>query len=174
MQAIGDSLARGLGMLGALAIIRYRTTLKTPRNMVFTFAALASGIACGVYAFVIALTGTIGFCLIAFALRFSPLSNINLLLGNLSFLQSIDNEPVELEGILSEHCKNYRKVKFQLGKPKKAPIEPIIENQPELISFNYEVSFTSLESCKKLYKRASRIESISQLKISFENVNENV
>jgi len=27
MQAIGDSLARGLGMLGALAIIRFRTKL---------------------------------------------------------------------------------------------------------------------------------------------------
>ena len=26
MQAIGDSLARGLGMLGALAIIRFRTS----------------------------------------------------------------------------------------------------------------------------------------------------
>ena len=35
MQAIGDSLARGLGMLGALAIIRFRTTLRTPRNMAF-------------------------------------------------------------------------------------------------------------------------------------------
>ena len=34
MQAIGDSLARGLGMLGALAIIRFRTTLRNPRNMV--------------------------------------------------------------------------------------------------------------------------------------------
>ncbi|MCB0622842.1 MAG: DUF4956 domain-containing protein, partial [Saprospiraceae bacterium] len=37
MQAIGDSLARGLGMLGALAIIRFRTRVDSPRNMTFMF-----------------------------------------------------------------------------------------------------------------------------------------
>ena len=47
MQAIGDSLARGLGMLGALSIIRFRTTLRNPRNIVFMFGSLAAGIACG-------------------------------------------------------------------------------------------------------------------------------
>lgn len=73
MQAIGDSVARGLGMLGALAIIRFRTSLRTPRNMVFTFAALAAGISCGVYGYVIGIAGTIGFCAAAFILRYSPL-----------------------------------------------------------------------------------------------------
>ena len=45
MQAIGDSLARGLGMLGALAIIRFRTTLRNPRNMAFMFTSITVGIA---------------------------------------------------------------------------------------------------------------------------------
>ena len=54
MQAIGDSLARGLGMLGALAIIRFRTVLNDPRNMAFMFASIAAGIACGVFGFTIA------------------------------------------------------------------------------------------------------------------------
>ena len=48
MQAIGDSLARGLGMLGALAIIRFRTNLRDPRDIIFMFAGLAAGISCGV------------------------------------------------------------------------------------------------------------------------------
>ena len=48
MQAIGDSLASGLGMMGALAIIRFRTSFKDPRDIIFMFAALASGIATGV------------------------------------------------------------------------------------------------------------------------------
>ena len=68
MQAIGDSLARGLGMLGALSIIRFRTSLTSPRNMAFMFASLAVGIACGVFGFVIALCGTVVFCAVAFAL----------------------------------------------------------------------------------------------------------
>lgn len=69
MQAIGDSLARGLGMLGALSIIRFRTSLTSPRNMAFMFASLAAGIGCGVFGFTIAFIGTTAFCLVAFALN---------------------------------------------------------------------------------------------------------
>ena len=72
MQAIGDSLASGLGMLGALAIIRFRTSLKEPRDIIFMFACLAAGIACGVNGYDIAVVGTLAFCIIAFVLHYSP------------------------------------------------------------------------------------------------------
>ena len=49
IQAIGDSVARGLGMIGALSIIRFRTVLDDPRNITFMFASLAAGIACGMF-----------------------------------------------------------------------------------------------------------------------------
>lgn len=71
MLAIGDSLAVGLGMLGALSIIRFRTSINNPRNITFIFAALAAGIASGVLGFSIALTGTLVFCTVAFLLHFS-------------------------------------------------------------------------------------------------------
>lgn len=85
MQAVGDSLARGLGMLGALAIIRFRTTIRDPRNMTFMFASIACGIACGVQGYVIAIIGTIGFCLVALILRFSPFFDNKNLIGTLRF-----------------------------------------------------------------------------------------
>lgn len=85
MQAVGDSLARGLGMLGALAIIRFRTTLRDPRNMTFMFASIACGIACGVQGYIIAIIGTLGFCLGAIILRFSPFFDNNELLATLRF-----------------------------------------------------------------------------------------
>lgn len=75
MQAIGDSVARGLGMLGALSIIRFRTTLRNPRNIVFMFGAIAAGIACGVLGFSIAIAGTTGLCATAFLLRATPFGN---------------------------------------------------------------------------------------------------
>ena len=90
MQAIGDSLARGLGMIGALAIIRFRTVFKDPRDIIFMFAALASGIACGVYGFSVGVIGTITFCAAAFVLYYSP------------FGQSRS-----FENILKEHCKTF-------------------------------------------------------------------
>ena len=40
-------LARGLGILGTLAIIRFRTPIRDPRDMIFLFACLGVGIACG-------------------------------------------------------------------------------------------------------------------------------
>jgi hypothetical protein len=181
MQAIGDSLARGLGMLGALAIIRYRVTLKTPRNMVFTFAALAAGISCGVYAFIIALTGTLGFCAIAFSLRLSPLSKPNALLGTLKFDLPIDENIQTVESIIKKHSDNYRKLKFQIGKNKKIPPTKPDKDNPDIsdlttlkICFDYEVSFKNLDECKQLHRAMSSIESVSQLKLSFENINENV
>tara|TARA_R110002020_G_scaffold412433_1_gene622023 strand:- start:187 stop:879 length:693 start_codon:yes stop_codon:yes gene_type:complete len=69
IQAIGDSVAIGLGMLGALAIIRFRTNFRNPRNIIFLFASLAIGISCGVYGFEIAVVGTLFFCLTAFLLN---------------------------------------------------------------------------------------------------------
>ena len=37
MMAIGDSLARGLGAFGALAMIRFRTRIQDPKNMIYIF-----------------------------------------------------------------------------------------------------------------------------------------
>ena len=72
LQAIGDNAAAGLGMLGALQVIQFRTTIKNLRDTVFMFACLGCGIACGLYGFFIAGMGSLLFCLIAFLIRFSP------------------------------------------------------------------------------------------------------
>lgn len=61
MMAIGDSLARGLGAFGALAIIRFRTRIQDARNIIFIFAALSVGLAIGVFGYTISFVGTILF-----------------------------------------------------------------------------------------------------------------
>ncbi len=95
MQSIGESLARGFGIFGALAILRFRTNISNPRNVSFIFAAMAVGIACGVYSFVNAVIGTLAFCLIAFFLRFTPFSRKNNLLGLLRFELPVDSADFE-------------------------------------------------------------------------------
>jgi len=107
MQAIGDSLARGLGMLGALAIIRFRTTIRNPRNMVFMFASIATGIACGVFGFVIAFAGTIMFCLVAVLLRFTPFSQANNMVGILMFEIPQGEEAIDIKKVLKQYCRNH-------------------------------------------------------------------
>ena len=55
MLAIGDNLARGLGILGTMALVRFRTNVRDTRDMIFVFAALAIGVSSGVRAFSVAL-----------------------------------------------------------------------------------------------------------------------
>lgn len=74
MQAVGDSVARGLGMMGAFALLRFRTNIKDSRDMMFMFAALAVGLGCGVYSYDIALISTVFFCLAVFAVHNIPFS----------------------------------------------------------------------------------------------------
>jgi hypothetical protein len=58
LMAVGSNVAAGLGVVGGLALVRFRTSLRDPRDMVFVFAALGAGVACGAQAFGVALAGT--------------------------------------------------------------------------------------------------------------------
>jgi hypothetical protein len=71
MLAIGDDVARGIGLVGALTVIRFRTNLKDTRDLMFAFATLSIGVACGVLAFTVAIMGTLVFCLAMAYLSFS-------------------------------------------------------------------------------------------------------
>lgn len=107
MQAIGDNLARGLGILGALAIIRFRTVFKDPRDIIFMFAAVASGLACGVFGYGIAAIGTLGFCAAAVFLHFTPFGESRYYDGMLRFNVESGAANGSLEAVLGKHCKTF-------------------------------------------------------------------
>ena len=72
MIAIGDNIARGIGIVGSLAIIRFRTNLRDPRDLVFLFVSLGVGVASGVQSYITAIIGALMFCLVVFVLYVSP------------------------------------------------------------------------------------------------------
>ena len=130
MQAIGDSLARGLGMLGALAIIRFRTTLRNPRNIVFMFASLATGIACGVYGFIIAMVGTTLFSIGAIFLRFSSFGQTKPLIGSLRLnLPELSSQMSAVEATLKKHCKKNELVRYRISEKKQIPDINLLEDE---------------------------------------------
>jgi uncharacterized membrane protein YhiD involved in acid resistance len=55
---ISSNIALSLGMVGALSIVRFRTAIKDPKDIVFTFWAIAVGIICGAGLYMIAIVGT--------------------------------------------------------------------------------------------------------------------
>lgn len=68
MIAIGDNVARGIGIVGSLAIIRFRTNLRDPRDLVFLFASFGVGVASGVQSYLTAMIGGSAFCLVSIML----------------------------------------------------------------------------------------------------------
>jgi len=154
MQAIGDSLAAGLGMMGALAIIRFRTNLKDPRDIIFIFASLAAGISCGVNGYSIAVVGTIGFCLIAFFLYLSPFGQMSNYDGMLRF--NLMNDPasiMELETILKTFCKIFALVTLREM------------SQGKRIDYAYQIKLKKGKNKNELVKVLSQINSIENISL---------
>lgn len=54
---ISSNIALSLGMVGALSIIRFRTAIKDPKDIVFTFWSIAVGIICGAGLYMVAIVG---------------------------------------------------------------------------------------------------------------------
>ncbi len=54
---ISSNIALSLGMVGALSIIRFRTAIKDPKDIVFTFWSIAVGIISGAGLYMIAIVG---------------------------------------------------------------------------------------------------------------------
>ncbi|MBL8209855.1 MAG: DUF4956 domain-containing protein [Bryobacterales bacterium] len=65
MLVIGNNVVWGIGVMGALALVRFRTNLRDSRDMMFVFVSLVVGLACGTSAFTLAIAGTAAFSLVA-------------------------------------------------------------------------------------------------------------
>ncbi len=57
--AISSNIALSLGMVGALSIVRYRTAIKDPADIIFLFWAVASGITIGAKIHYLAVAGAL-------------------------------------------------------------------------------------------------------------------
>ena len=58
MTVIGNNIALSLGMVGALSIIRFRTSIKDSRDPIYIFWTIIVGICCGVGDYVVAGVGS--------------------------------------------------------------------------------------------------------------------
>lgn len=152
MMAIGDSLARGLGVFGAMAIIRFRTRIDDPRDVLFLFAALSTGLAIGVYGFTISFVGTILFCGAAFLLHISPFRSF-IHHHHLSFTVDNSSHLEQVLRVLMQYCGDVR----QLG---------IVLTKEKTMRYTYGVSFKKNASHDKLMDELKQIEGVSSLRLT--------
>jgi hypothetical protein len=108
LLAIGNNVARGLGLLGTLSLIRFRATLKDTRDIIFMFASLAVGVAIGVQAFVVAVIGALAFSVLSLHLGLSPFGSRRQFDGLLRFQAPSDPESDgSVKGLLKDYCSTY-------------------------------------------------------------------
>jgi uncharacterized membrane protein YhiD involved in acid resistance len=102
MMAVGSDLAVGFGIIGAVAIIRFRTMIRNPRNIIYMFGAISIGIATGVYGYEIAAAGTIIFSVITILLFYSRYRVVELDQYEVILIHHKLQDP--LESLLAPYC----------------------------------------------------------------------
>ncbi len=112
--AMQHSLLAGLGLFGILSMIRFRSDLRTPRDLVFIMAAACTGVASGVGAIVVATLGTLIFSGVTLYLYMGPFGSRVRFDGVLRFRvpTTPDVEP-ELRRLLRSYCR--RMVTLSIG-----------------------------------------------------------
>lgn len=71
---IQSNIVVSLGMVGALSIVRFRTAIKDPMDLVFLFWAISVGIACGAGMMELAIIGSLLLTIIIFILDRLPIA----------------------------------------------------------------------------------------------------
>ncbi|MEM7395985.1 MAG: DUF4956 domain-containing protein, partial [Verrucomicrobiota bacterium] len=149
IMAIGNNLARGLGILGTLAIVRFRTPIRDPRDMVFLFVALGTGIACGARTYSVAIVGTGMISAAALLLHWSPFASRRDYEGLLRFILPADKE---LEGMVQDVMRSCCS-SFYLIAMREAV-------QGELIEYSYQIRLLDPSYQGDLIKSLHEIEAI--------------
>jgi len=106
VQAMQFSLLAGLGLFGILSMIRFRTDLKTARDLVFVMGSACVGVTCGVGAVLQAFLGTAAFGLVALYLHAGPFGSRTRFDGVLRFQlpATLDPEPA-LSKLMKRYCR---------------------------------------------------------------------
>lgn len=103
--AIQSSVVISLGMVGALSIVRFRTAVKDPMDLVFLFWSISVGIICGAGLYGMALMLSLCVTIVVLLLDYLPASSAPMLL----VLNARDEKAEEaVTDIVNQYAKHFR------------------------------------------------------------------
>ncbi len=152
MMVIGNNVARAFSLVGALAIIRFRTRLRSPWDITFVFLALAVGIACGVFAFKVAVVGTAMVGLAVLALFVVPLSGTRgEVLGLRVDIAAYEGAEADAAGVMDRYLRRRwlteaRSLRFG-----------------ETLSYRYRVVFKDPDSLEAMLRELAGVEGVERI-----------
>ena len=155
MMSMGDSIARGVGVLGALSLIRFRTVVRDPRDMMFLFAALGLGIACGAGMYAVAIIGCVLISSVIVLLHFAPFATRRRYEAMLRFLVASDDDSARerIDSILTECCSAYMLIAMR---------EAV---QGDLLEFSYQIRLMDPSYQVDLIKKLEVLDSVGDVKL---------
>jgi hypothetical protein len=114
MAVIGNNIITAVGLMGALAIVRFRNVVKDTRDIVFIFSSLVVGMACGSHRYLTAILGTAVLSLIALYLFYTDFGSHEPHNGFLRFsLRGAIGPDHPVPGILRRFCGNFTLISAQ-------------------------------------------------------------
>lgn len=101
---IQSNIVVSLGMVGALSIVRFRTAIKDPMDLVFLFWSISVGIICGAGFAMIAIIASVAMTIIILlvAIFHVERDSLVLILNTDGYMEEV------IEGILRQHCSHWR------------------------------------------------------------------
>ena len=111
--AMQSNLVISLGMVGALSIVRFRTAIKDPMDLVFMFWSISIGIICGAGLYEVALVTSVAVTVFILVLDMIPVSKAPMMLVINS--SKMDGEEQILD-IVGKYTKSYKVKSRNLSK----------------------------------------------------------
>ena len=116
IMIIGNNLARAFGLVGAMSIIRFRTAVKDPQDIIFIFFSLAVGMAAGVGLLAVAFMSTLAIGLTAIGLPrlMQPSSLRKEYVVQFPYTSGPESSE-EYSAVLEKHCRSHRLMSARSG-----------------------------------------------------------
>jgi hypothetical protein len=122
VNVVGDSIAQAFGMMAALAIVRFRTAIREPRDALFLFGAVALGMTAGLGMTGVTVVATVVLGLVSTYLHRTAYGTRSGDEGSLVFrFAGGAPEDEAVQAVLSRNCSRWHLVKATPAGKKGAP-----------------------------------------------------
>jgi len=158
MAVIGDNIIRAFGLMGALAIIRFRNVVKDTRDIVFIFCSLVVGMAAGSQRYAIAIMGTIILSSIALYLHLTSFGTHQPHNGFLRFsLPNHIGPKHPIPDILKRFCGNFTLISAQdsgFGNPE--------------VEYAYQLMIRNAKKNEQMLSELAKVEGIENVSLTMQ------
>ena len=108
---VKTSLALSLGLVGALSIIRFRTPIKEPEELIYLFLSIGLGLGYGANQTLITVSIFTGILIVIYLLNSKKRETLDYNLS-ISFLEQNNIDINVINNLIKNHCKRVQLIKF--------------------------------------------------------------